>query len=63
MENSANQIYVIKKIGRGYWCIGDRGYSHNLNLAKKFSKEEAEEIVNRPSSDKTMHSFHQDLKK
>lgn len=58
MQYTADHIYVIKKGGkRLYWRWDDWGYTDDLTQAKRFSEEEAQEIVNKPNTDKSMHKF------
>lgn len=56
MEN----IYIIEKKTfdknvKIWWKKEDRGYTDDVNMAKEFTKEEADEITARPNSDKMAH--------
>lgn len=61
MEYKADEIYVIKKKNFGYWFLSDRSYTKDLQFAKRFNKEAATEIINRPNTDKTMHLYLEEL--
>lgn len=44
--------YYIRKKGAGFWKDNDCGYTDNIEEAKVFTLEQAEEICSRPYSDK-----------